>query len=225
MKMTTSFKRHELPIAYSMIDAANRVRPRRDGRHPFDKFFLLWTAFNDIYNVIAARAGLSTQLMLGEDGKVETYTNGNATIPKVIPVSESEQINLAVQELDSKLKHTLIMHESTHFFLSRTPYWQGKPIEMDAFGQKLNGVLNVNHTTRADYPVWSPIDRQIYDTYLANPDNDKDRTFLVGQIVNLLHTVRLNLVHFSKSFDDGNDIAVAQNALPLLEIIVGSFIQ
>lgn len=223
--MATVFKQHELPIAYSMIDAANRVRPRRDGQHPFNKFFLLWTAFNDIYNVIAARAGLSTKLQVDEDGTVETYTNGNVKIPIVIPVSESKQIDLAVQELDAELKHTLIMHQSTLFFLNRTPYWQGKSIETDAFGQKVNGVLNVNHTTHADYPVWSPIDRQIYDAYFANPDHDENRDFLAGQIVNLLHTVRLNLVHFNKSFDDGNDIAVAQNALPLLELIVSAFIQ
>lgn len=223
--MTSGFKRHELPIAYSMIDAANRVRPRRDGQHPFNKFFLLWTAFNDIYNLIAARAGLSTQLQVDEDGTVETYTNGNVKIPKVIPVSESEQIDLAIQELDRELKHSLIMHECTVFFLHRTPYWQGKPIEIDAFGQKVNGVLNINYTTRADYPVWSPIDHQIYDAYLANPDHDENRDFLARQIVKLLHTVRMNLVHFNKSFDDGNDIAVAQNALPLLEIIVSAFIR
>ncbi len=221
--MTTIFKRHELPIAYSMIAAADRVRPRRDGRHPFDKYFLLWTAFKNIYTTIATREGLTTQLMIRDDGTIDTYTSGNAKIPKVKTVSEREQIYLVLKEFDDKLKHSLIIHESTKFFKNRIPFWQGKPIEHDAFGQILNGVINVNYTSSAQYPVWSPVDFQIYEGYLANFDNVEDREFLTKQILDLLYTVSKNLMHFGNKFDDSNDISVVENGLPLLELIVHSF--
>ena len=94
--MSILFKQHELPIGYSMIAAAKRVRPRRDGRHPYDKYFLLWTAFNNIYSTIAVREGRSTALLVNEDGDVVTYANGTVKIPKVKKVSEKEQIALAV---------------------------------------------------------------------------------------------------------------------------------
>ena len=223
--MTVVFKRHELPIAYSMIAAAKRVRPRRDGRHPFEKYFLLWTAFNNIYTTIATRKGCSTQLLVADDGTIATCTNGNVKIPKVKPVSEREQLYLALGELDDKLKHNLIAHESTAFFVNRIPFWQGTKMEFDAFAQRVNGVINVNYTSSAQYPVWSPVDFQIYEGYLKKSDNEGDRDFLTRQIVDLLYTVSKNLMHFGRKFDDSNDISVVEHALPLLEIIVASFTQ
>jgi len=223
--MTVVFKSHELPIAYSMIAAANRVRPRRDGRHPYEKYFFLWTAFNNIYSTIAHRQGCSTQLVVRDDGTIETCPNGNVKIPKVQTVSEREQIFLAVGEFYDQLKHNLLHHESTRYFMRRIPFWEGTPIEYDAFGQRVNGVINVNYTTSNQYPVWSPVDFQIYEGYLAKPDNEKDRDFLTKQIADLLYTVSKNLMHIGRKFDDANDIAVVENALPLLELIVASFTQ
>lgn len=219
------FSRQELPIAYSMIEAANRVRPRRDGRHPFDRFFLVWTAFKHIFTAVASRHGYSTQYVVGEDGAIETVPNGNVNIPKVVPVGEREQISIVLREMDEELKHRLVTHKSTNFFLNRVPFWQGKPIEVDAFGQRLNGVINVQDTTDPDYPVWSPVDRHVYESYLKDPESAEDQDFLAAQVVELLHTVSKNLMHFGQKFDDGTDIQVAQNALPLLELIVESQIE
>jgi hypothetical protein len=208
-----------------MLAAANRVRPRRDGRHPFEKFFLLWTAFNNIYTTIASRQGRSTQLIVSDDGTIATCTNGNVKIPQVKTVSEREQMYLALAEFDNKLKHNLIIHESTNFFVNRIPFWQGTQIEYDAFRQRVNGVINVNYTSSMQYPVWSPVDFQIYEGYFTKPDHEEDRDFLTKQIVDLLYTVSKNLMHVSKTFDDANDMAVVENALPLLELIVASFTQ
>jgi len=221
--MTTKFQRYEIPIAYSMIAAAKRIRPRRDGRHPFEQYFLYWTAFNNIYTTIARREGCRTRIKENEDGSIITFANGNVNIPEVEAVSEREQIGLAFQEFDRDLKHTLILHEGTKYFASRIPYWQGTQIEYDAFGQRVNGVINVDYTSDSQYPVWSPIDFQYYEEYLGNPDNEENRNFLARQIVDLLHTVRKNFMHGSKKFDDANDIAVVKNALPMLELIVMSF--
>ena len=206
------FSRQELPIAFSMIEAAGRVRPRRDGFHPFDQFFLLWTAFKQFYTAAASRSGVSTQYLVNQDGSITTTSNGSVNIPNVIPVNESEQLSIVLQKLDDQLKHQLINHNSTRFFLNLVPFWQGKPIEVDAFGQKLNGVINVNDTTQPEYPVWSPIDALVYERYLKDPERAEDRTFLAGQIMDLLHTVSKNLMHFGQKFDDGKDIKVVENA-------------
>lgn len=221
--MTTVLKRNEIPMAYSMIDSAGRIKARRDGRHPIDKFFLYWTAFNIIYTTIAQRAGSSTQLILADDGTVETCPNGNVRIPRVKTVSERQQLYLSLKEFDDSLKLSLITHPSTKFFINRTPFWQGKPITHDALGQKLNGIINVSDTSRADYPIWSPIDAQIYADFLANPENAAQLDFLAKQIVDLLYTIRKNLMHLGTKFDDANDIAVFEQAFPLIEMIVASF--
>jgi len=221
--MTTIFHKGELPIAYSMIAAARRIRPRRDGRHPFEQYFLFWTAFNNIYTTISRRKGLRTQIKKNDDGSIATIANGNVNIPEVKIVSEREQIRLALQEFSGDLKDTLILHEGTKYFVSRIPFWQGIPIEHDAFGQRVNGVIQVDHTSDSQYPVWSPIDIQHYEEYLENSNNEENRNFLARQIVDLLYTIRKNFMYGSRKFDDANDIKVVENALPMLELIVTSF--
>lgn len=221
--MAAEFTRQEIPLAYSMIDAASRIKPRRDGRHPVDKFFLLWTAFSSIYTLIADRQGHRTRLVLDDEEKVLTYSNGSVNIPRVEPVSESEQLSLALDAFDDDLKDRLIQHGSTQFFASRIPFWGGKKVERDAFGQRLNGVIDVDYTTSAAYPVWSPIDLPIYASYLENPGNPEERDFLSRQILDLLYTIRKNLVQLDKTFDDAQDIAVYEHGLPLLEMIVAFF--
>ena len=221
--MATKLQRHEIPVAYSMIAVARRIRPRRDGGHLFEQFFLFWTAFSNIYKAIALRKGCRTRIKKRDDGSVVTTADGNVNIPEVVRVGEREQIGLALQEFDDDLKHSLILHPGTRYFVDRTPYWQGTQIEHDAFGQRVNGVINLGHTSDSQYPVWSPIDFQYYEEYLANPDDEKHRSFLAGQIVHLLYTIRENLVHRSQRFDDANDISVVENALPMLELIVTSF--
>jgi hypothetical protein len=221
--MPQKFQRHEIPIAYAMIAAAGRIRPRRDGMHPFEQYFLFWTAFNNIYTTIAEREGVRPHLELDEDGTIVTSANGSVNIPKVVEVSEREQILLALREFDEDLKQALILHEGSEYFLRRTPYWQGKPIERDASGQRVNGVINVHYTSDSRYPVWSPIDFQRYEAYLKNPEDGEKRDFLARQIVDLLHTIRNNFMHGGKKFDDANDIKVVVNALPMLELIVTFF--
>jgi len=221
--MATILKPNEVPIAYSMITAAKRVRPRRDGQHPYQEYFYLWTAFNNIYSTLASREGLRTQLKLNADGSIATYANGNVKIPEVVEVDERDQILAAVRVCDDELIHSLILHESTKYFVTRVPYWQGQKIEYDAFGQRINGVINVSCTIDCQYPVWSPVDVQYYEEYLDHPSDETSRNFMAQQIVELLHTVWKNLMHSSKKFDDSNDIAVIKNALPLLEMIVSSF--
>ena len=85
--MTTIFQRYELPIAYSMIAAAKRIRPRRDGHHSFEQYFLFWTAFNNIYTTIAHRKGLRTQIKKNDDGSMsdvqQSYINIKSRLDNV----------------------------------------------------------------------------------------------------------------------------------------------
>lgn len=221
--MTVNFQSHELPFAYAMIASATRIRPRRDGSHFFQKYFLYWSAFDNIYTTLADRKGVRSQVKENDDGVVVCVPNGNVKIPEVIIVNESEKLEIALAELNDNLVHRLLAHDSTKYFVNRIPFWQGAEIEFDALGQRVNGVINVNYTSDRRYPVWSPIDIQFYQDYLENPGDQDNRCFLVGQIVDLLYTIRQNLMQGSQKLDDANDINVIENALPLLEIIVKSF--
>jgi len=223
--MTVKFGPHDTPIAYSMIEAANKLDPKRDWYHPFHRYFYFWVAFNNIYTIIAYTGSKSPKLVLRQ-GIVVTEPNGNVNIPKINRVaSERDEIDLAFEEFDNDLKHTLIVHPSTDFFVNRSPFWQNHPVPTDVLGQRLNGVLNVNYTVNTDYPVWSPIDFQSYAQYLGNPGDDQARNLLAKQIVEMLYTVRCNLMHGGKRHDDRNDLSVVENALPLLQIIVSTFTQ
>jgi hypothetical protein len=223
--MTAKVNRQELSIAYPMIAAARRIRPRRDGGQSFEQYFLYWTAFSDVYTTIAHKEGLRTRLKRTEDGAVVTKANGDVNIPEVVVVSESEQIHLALQAFEDDLKHMLILHEGTAYFVDRIPYWEGKKIAYDVFGQRVNGVINVHYTTDSQHPVWSPIDFRRYEAYLENPDHEENRNFLAKHSVDLLHTVSMNLMHAGRKFDDANDMKVFENALPMLKLIVISLIQ
>jgi hypothetical protein len=209
-----------------MMATAERIRPRRDGGHLFEQYYLFWTAFNHIYTTIAQQKGCRHRIKKNDDGSVATVANGNVNIPEVIVVSERDQIDLAFQEFDADLKHKLVLHEGTGYFAHRIPHWQGIPIEYDAFGQRVNGVIDVGVTGDSQYPVWSPIDIQYYEGCLENPSNAQLRDFLARQIVDLLHMISTNLmVGSSRKLDDGNDMTVVDNALPMLKLIVASFTQ
>ena len=71
-------------MAYVMVDASGRVKPRRDGRHPVDQYFLFWTAFSAVYATLAHRQGIRTELVRAEDGSVVTRPNGGVRIPEVV---------------------------------------------------------------------------------------------------------------------------------------------
>lgn len=221
--MTVKFLPYELPVAYSMIAAAKRLRPSRNSYHPFQKYIYYWTAFNNIYTTIAYSANRSTTLKKRPDGSIETRLNGGVQIPKVQVVSEQEQIGLAFAEFDNNLRHRLVTQQNVEFFVNRTPLWHGIAISTDAWGQRINGVLNVNYTVEEKYPVWSPIDVQSYNNYLMNSKDYQARDLLARQIIELLYTIRCNLLHGGKRFDDANDETVVENALPLLVMIVSAF--
>ena len=141
------------------------------------------------------------------------------------PVDERKQIAAARAEFDAGLIQVLIAHPSTGYFVERVPFWGGRKLEQDALGQRLNGLIDVHHTSQAEYPVWAPLDRDAYQRWTAGDSSAEDRALLARQITDLLYTVSRNLTHVGKQFDDGQDIPVYEHALPLVELIIGRFIK
>jgi hypothetical protein len=218
------FSPFETKVAYSMLRSAKNIKSSQKEYDPFEKYSYLWIAFNNIYQVVSDYNGKAARLRYLPDGKVETKHEGKFLIPKVDLVSEREQIDNAVDEFSDELREQLIKHESTKFFVYRTPKWRGNPIEKDVRGQKLNGVLVVARTVSSDNPVWSPIDTEIYERYIGGKEVSKDEiSALTKQIVNVLYSVRNNLFHGGKRGDDSNDVEVSDKAIPLLLLIVSAF--
>jgi hypothetical protein len=221
--MKIKYRRRDLPVAFTMLDAVRRIKDRRDGRHAFDRYFLYWIAFKNIYGAVASEQGINRQLRRDVAGEILTRKNGSVRVPLVEAVEEASLVDLAVDRLPDPVKDELILHASTRYFVDRIPFWDGQPVETDAFGQQVRGVVEVTGTVSRDYPVWSPIDSPALARYLVEPAVE-DRALLARQIGGLLFTVSKNLVSFSRKFDDSTDLAVAEHALPLLERIVSAYL-
>jgi hypothetical protein len=214
---------YEVPVAYSMIRMAAEVPERRPD--VIQQFICYWAAFNNIYVTISERAGRRAQLRRNPDGSLRTRAAAQVRVPVVSTVSEREQIDLAFQTFSDDLRRELVEHPSARFFVYRTPSWLAQPIAHDADGQALNGVLNVGYTTDAQHPVWTPIDTAEFEIFQEGGDTPARREALARQILDVLYTVRNNAFHGGKRADDANDIQVLKAALPLLVMIVNSFVQ
>lgn len=209
------FYQIEIPIAVSMVELAEQAQ------HPFQKYFAYWAAFNNIYVVIGNQHGLAVQPNLDRKKNPKFEKKWGYTFPKVIIPGEPRQILETINQLDTQTKENLIKHPNVTFFVHRMP--TGVSSNHDARGQLINGVLNITRTIDLLSPIWSPINITAYESYLAG--NIIDQTTLTEQVVFMLYTIRNNLVHGSKNMNEANDIEVVVMALPLLEIVVKSFIR
>jgi hypothetical protein len=215
---------YEVPVAYSMVAMAAQTPPERRA-DAMQQFMCYWAAFNNIYVTISERAGRRAQLRRNPDGSIRTREIAQVKIPEVSTVSEREQIDSVFQQFPDDLKRALVEHTSAHFFVHRTPRWRGQPVVQDEGGQRLNGVLNVGYTIDARYPVWTPVDIIEFDAYQQGDRTAERRDALAKQILDVLYTVRNNTFHGGKRADDANDNQVLTEALPLLAMIVKSFVR
>ena len=210
------FDIREILVARSMIELAIQ------SEHPFQAYFSLWAAFNNIYVLVYERLQAPKHSEGNTDGV--KFDEGKNTwgyrFPEYKPTSERVQITEAVRDLDDDAKHKLIIHDNTHFFVHRRP--RGIHSRTDSLGQEINGVLNLTRTININYPVWSPIRRQSYEKYIRG--DHSAQTELAEQIAIMLYTIRNNLVHGHKSVAEATDVTVVEMALPLLRILVQSFI-
>ncbi|MBC7947999.1 MAG: hypothetical protein H7Y42_08990 [Chitinophagaceae bacterium] len=218
-----TFADYEVPVAYSMVTLAAQLSA--PSSHPVQGFVCYWAAFNNIYVTIADKEGRRAQLRRNRDGSLRTRAVGCVNIPEVSPMRERDQIDLAFLNFTDKLKHELVDHPNTRFFVYRTPYWRGQPIENDATGQRLNGVLNVGYTLDAALPIWAPIDTIMFEKYSEVARDSETRDALARQVLDMLYIVRNNAFHGGKRADDANDREVLEKALPLLAMIVCAFLR
>jgi hypothetical protein len=218
-----TFDHVQLPVATAMVSLAEATRD------PLPCYMCYWSAFNNIYRAIAdAEIQGLPKYQTNADGTmkfVQRDPGDSVNIPRVITASESRQITHARLGFSDELKHRLISHNGTNYFVNRVPRFSDEPIERDIFGQELNGVINVGRTISREYPVWSPINKVLYRQYMDGDRSQETADILVRQIVNLLYTVRNNLFHGGKRFDDASDREVLEHALPLLTMIVESFMR
>lgn len=216
-------REYEAPVAYSMVELASQFSV--DSTHAISKYVCLWTAFNSIYVSLAERAGRMATLVMNAEGLPQTRAFGRLKMPTVAGVTERELLRIAFGCFAAPTKTALLESESTKFFADRIPNWRGCPIERDAWGQRLNGVINVGYTTCRDYPVWAPIDVAEYGRYLEGCKEEEPIDLLSCQILEVLYTVRNNTLHGGKRADDANDLEVVGRATPLLEIVVSAFLE
>ncbi len=215
--------RLEVPVAYSMVELARN--PTSAEHQPFHEFICYWTAFNNIYSTLAKRHIDVVELKTEEDGSIRTWLNGSVQIPRIkLNVKEREEILVAFEYFSDELKHELIIHPNTEFFVSRVPIWNGCEIEFDIKGQRVNGVIKIRDTVSEEYPIWSPIDIPAYERYVRDVPEEEDRDLLAKQIIFMLYSIRNNTVHAGKNADDANDREVIKKAIPLLSIVVNFFI-
>jgi len=204
----------EIPIAQSMLELGDIAQ------HPFQRYFCYWAAFNNIYVLIGKRNGQVVQLNLDRNRNQRTQQKWGYTFPSVKIPQERMLIIEAVNQFSVPTKHSIITHPSVRFYVYRKPV--GVRSKRDRAGQLINGVLNITRTVNSNLPVWSPINQQKFENYLVGDLSDQDE--LAEQIIFMLYTIRNNLVHGSKNQNEDNDVQVVEMALPLLELVVRSFI-
>jgi hypothetical protein len=221
------FPVYEIPIANSMIVLAELAD------NSFQRYFCFWAAFNNIYTLVARILVEQNCVPNSHDLVAILIRNGERVqfskkpedwgyiFPRISLVSERKQIREVTRILDEEVKYSVISHKNTRFFVNRIP--KGAPGKFDSQGQIINGVLNITRTVEKNYPVWSPIDKQAFERYINGDHTEQDR--LAEQIIFMLYTIRNNLIHGSKSMNEANDLEVVDMALPILEIVVMSFIR
>ena len=218
------FHTYEIPIAIQMIELADQTKGI------FQKYFCLWAAFNNIYtlatkkliarSIITEKSGLVAEIKRTEGEVVYKINEWGYWFPEINLGSEKKQILTTTGQINKDTKIEILSHPNTQFFVERIP--RGATSQFDSRGQLINGVLNLTRTVEPEYPVWSPINKQIYDQFLLGEYSSTD--ILFDQEVLLLYTIRNNLIHGDKNPNEANDSRVIEMALPILCAIVDYFI-
>ena len=164
-----TFRAWEFQVASSMVRLVEQ--DRRGQMAPLEQFMCYWVGFNNICVTIANDQGYRAKLRTS-NGQLELEQVDGFSMPRVRMPKEHERLEAAYKVLSPQLKERLILHRSTRFFVNRLPRFQGHELTVDSRGQRLNGVLNIGRTVEAANPVWSPIDSDLYYTYLRGDRNN-----------------------------------------------------
>lgn len=194
----------------------------------FIRYMCLWSAFNNIYQYLSDQDGFGSRLVYDTNRQPRIREVYGYFLPRVETEAETISILRAIHKLNrNQLKAWLRLPEVT-FFVKRTPQGvRGKrfpnlPGLFDKKDQRINGVLNRTRTVDPLYPYYAPIDTKKYESFLQGDLTYVD--LLSNQLVMLLYTVRNNLMHGHKEVTSDNDGEVVRQAYPLLEYLIGFFV-
>ena len=216
-----TFRAWQFPLASSMVRLVEQGW--RGEMEPLGQYMCYWASLNNICVTIANEQGCRPEL-LTSGGQPLLEQVGAFRMPRVRTPNAQERLEAAHMVFPPQLKERLILHSCTRFFVNRLPRYQGRELTVDARGQRLNGVLNIGRTVEATNPVWSPIDPDLYYTYLKGDRTSEGTDKLGKEILGVLYTIGDNVFHWGKRVDDASDINVVEHALPLLKEIVNSFV-
>jgi hypothetical protein len=223
--MMTPNNNHNTWLATAMVNVAVHIDEQAQ---PFQAYLCYWMAWTNLYKSLAKQAGLHPHFGLRKNGTLRIKRNGDIKMAEVYAPTEKAQMNRAIGLLSTPLKHQLITHPNTRYFVYRTPTWHNKALKQDTFGQALHGVLNINQTLDPRYPVWSFIDMKLYRRYteeaISPKEEEKARNTLAKQIIEVLHTIQENLIHGDTQPTD-NHTQVVERALPVLALLVTSLLK
>jgi len=211
----------QFQLAIAMVRLVEKRRPSE--LDPLEQYMCYWVGFNNICVTIANEQGCRPAL-LTSGGRPQLERVGDFSMPKVRLPEEHERLEAVNKVLSPRLKEKLILHRSTRFFVNRLPRFDGEELTVDARGQRLNGVLNIERTVDAANPVWCPIDQALYYAYLDGERTGERADKLGREILAVLLSVGKNRFHGGKRTDDASIRNVVEHALPLLKEVVNSFV-
>ncbi len=186
-------------------------------------------SFDSILAALSAQAGLRPDFQMHSNGTLQTHKVGKIKIAEIKMPARQDQIALAGQHMPAEVAHRLVAHPETAFFVNRTPTWLGNPLPNDQWGQRLNGVLDIESTADPRYPVWTPIQADVYRQYLSPsgaPGKQDAKTrpaarlALCRQILTLLDTARRNLIADRPQGAGEVNASVIERTLPLWDLVI-----
>ena len=179
-------------------------------------YMCYWIAFTSLAWRLARETGLNPTFGLRQNGTLRTRKEGDLKLAEIYPPTDKAILDRAARSFTTDTKHALIVHPSTHFFVNRTPTWNGESLKYDAYHQKLNGVVNISSTLDPRYPAWCPIDRTLHTHYIHNATPGKAQDHLAHQIVEILHVLYRNLLYAGPETKGENTTEVIEAGLGLL---------
>jgi hypothetical protein len=170
--------------------------------------------------MIARESGVRPQFNLRKNGTLKMINVGELRMPKVTAPKQDEIYDAAIEKLDNQVKHAMIMHPNVAICVNRTPTYNNRIVKTDRRGQALNGLMDISRTQDSRYPIWCPITFDWYRQYKKGNTDADLRHKLAMQIVNILGTLRMNIL-----YDDGSNAMesgeqLVKCALPLLNMLV-----
>lgn len=192
-----------LPVASSIL---RWLKARDKGPEFFAEYICHWIVFNNYYVTLFNEPRVGARKTL--DGVANPYAGR--------PGCDGDEIYNAVSEFDKNLKIRIASTEETAWFATRTP------IGDEEADPAQNGVRNMTRHGRyakIDYPSFEQF------TNRDNPSRDDPVVNrLTWDAVYVLYTVRNNIVHGRKRWNEHDNYPVVQAALSLLQKILGQVI-